>query len=68
MIKLINPADDYKVALWGFSGSIPPKAPKFEHKIRRHSTRICKITTTAVLDKDENFAAVWMTHKTLQTL
>ena len=36
----------------GFSGTIPSK---FEHKLRRHKQRFEKITTTAVLDKEENF-------------
>ena len=36
----------------GFSGTIPSK---FEHKLRRHKQRLEKITTTAVLDKEENF-------------
>ena len=44
--------DYLKVARYSFSGSIPPK---FEHKLRRHKQSFGKITTTAVLDKDENF-------------
>ena len=36
---------------YSFSGSIPPK---LEHKLRRHNQRFGKITTTVVLDKDEN--------------
>ena len=40
------------VARYSFSGSIPSK---FEHKLRRHKQRFGKkITTTVVLDKDEN--------------
>ena len=35
-----------------FSGTMPSK---FEHKLRRHKQRFEKITTTAVLDKEENF-------------
>ena len=40
-----------KVARYSFSSSIPPK---FEHKLRRHKQRFGKITTTVVLDNDEN--------------
>ena len=40
-----------KVARYSFSGSIPPK---FEHKLSRHKQRFGKMTTTVVLDKDEN--------------
>ena len=40
-----------KVARYSFSGSMPPK---FEHKLRRHKQSFGKITTTVVLDKDEN--------------
>ena len=40
-----------KVARYSISGSIPPK---FEHKLRRHKQSFGKITTTVVLDKDEN--------------
>ena len=36
----------------GFSGTIPSK---FERKLRRHKQRFEKITTTAVLGKEENF-------------
>ena len=43
--------DNFKVARYSFSGSIPPK---FEHKLRRHKQSFGKITTTVVLDKDEN--------------
>lgn len=35
----------------GFFGSIPPE---FEPKLRHHEQRFGKITTTALLDKDEN--------------
>ena len=40
-----------KVARYSFSGPIPPK---FEHKLRRHKQSFGKISTTVVLDKDEN--------------
>ena len=40
-----------KVARYSFSGSI---AAKFEHKLHRHKQRFGKITTTVVLDDDEN--------------
>ena len=40
-----------KMAPYSFSGSIPAK---FEHKLRRHKQTFGKITTTVVLDKDEN--------------
>ena len=42
---------NFKVARYSFSGSIPPK---FERKLRRHKQRFGKINTTVVLDKDEN--------------
>ena len=29
-------------------------SPKFEHKLRHHKQRFCKIANTIVLDKDEN--------------
>ena len=41
----------FKVARYGFSGSIPPK---FEHKLRHQKQSFGKIATTVVLDKDEN--------------
>ena len=41
-----------KMAPYSFSGLIPAK---FEHKLRRHKQTFWKITTTVVLDKDENF-------------
>ena len=40
-----------KVARYSFSGSMPPK---FEHKLRRHKQRFEKISTTVILDKNEN--------------
>ena len=40
-----------KVARYSFSGSMPPK---FEHKLRRHKKRFEKISTTVILDKNEN--------------
>ena len=40
-----------KVARYRFSGSMPPK---FEHKLRRHKQRVEKISTTVILDKNEN--------------
>ena len=43
--------DPFKVARYSFAGSIPPK---FEHKLRRHKQSFGKITTTVVLDEDEN--------------
>ena len=43
--------DNFKVARYSFSRSIPPK---FELKLRRHKQSFGKITTTVVLDKDEN--------------
>ena len=41
----------FKVARYGFSGSIPPK---FEHKLRHQKQSFGKIATTVVLDEDEN--------------
>ena len=40
-----------KTVPYSFSGSIPAK---FKHKLRRHKQTVGKITTTVVLDKDEN--------------
>ena len=48
--KKCNLVQCFKVTGWGFSWSIPTK---FEHRLRRHTQRFGKITTTAVLDKDE---------------
>ena len=45
------------VARWGFLGSIPPE---FEPKLRHHEQRFGKITTTALLDKDENLFCFWV--------
>ena len=44
-----------KMVPYSFSGSIPAK---FEHKLRRHKQTFGKITTTVVLDKDENL--LWL--------
>ena len=41
----------FKVARYGFSGSIPPKC---EHKLCRHEQRFGKIATKVVLDKDKD--------------
>ena len=41
----------FKMAQYSFSEPIPPK---YEHKLRRHKQSFGKITTTVVLDKDEN--------------
>ena len=46
-----QPGSIFKVARYSFSGPIPVK---FEHKLRRHKQSFGKITTTVVLDKDEN--------------
>ena len=46
-----RPHSHMKMAPYSFSGSIPAK---FEHKLRRHKQTFGKITTTVVLDKDEN--------------
>ena len=51
LLKLGEGKVEFKVARYSFSGSIPPK---FEHKLRRHKQSFGKITTTVVLDKDEN--------------
>ena len=40
-----------KVALYSFSGSIPPK---FEHKLCRHKQRFGKIAAKVASDEDEN--------------
>ena len=42
-----------KMARYSFSGSIPPK---FDHKLRHHKQKFGKITTTVVLDEDENLS------------
>ena len=44
--------DNFKVARYSFSRSIPPK---FERKLRRHKQGFGKIDTTVVLDKEENW-------------
>ena len=41
----------FKVARYSFSWPVPPK---FEHKLRRNKQSFGKISTTVVLDKDEN--------------
>ena len=50
-IMIVGLSDHLKVARYSFSRSVPPK---FEHKLRRHKQSFGKITTTVVLDKDEN--------------
>ena len=45
-----------KTVPYSFSGSIPAK---FKHKLRRHKQTVGKITTTVVLDKDENLGLQW---------
>lgn len=40
-----------------FLGSIPPE---FEPKLRHHEQRFGKITTTALLDKDEHLFCFWV--------
>ena len=41
----------------GFLGAIPPK---FEPKLRHLEQRFGKITTTALLDKDEHLFCFWI--------
>ena len=47
-----------KVAQWGFSGSAPRKFGRNPHCYQQ---RFGKITTTAVLDEDENCVVVRVT-------
>ena len=59
-----------KVALYSFSGSIPPK---FEHKLRRHKQRFEKIAATVASDEDENLLwsrlqCHWSCHSNKMTL
>ena len=49
---LFPSCQEFKVARYSFSRSIPPK---FERKLRRRKQGFGKIDTTVVLDKDENW-------------
>ena len=59
-----------KVALYSFSGSMPPKS---EHKLRRHKQRFGKIAATVASDEDENLLwsrlqCHWSCHSNKMTL
>ena len=57
-VQVSHSTSSVKVAQWGFSGLAPPK---FGHNPHCHQQRFGKITTTAVLDKDEHCVVVRVT-------